>query len=59
MVTNFLQEMTKSYIFLVLQGAADMGPRGLVNKSQFSTMQIQNLSVDIVALCSRTTDLAR
>ena len=56
MVTNFLQEMTKSYISEVLQGAADMGPRGLVNKSQFNTMQVQNLSVDVI---SRTTDLAR
>ena len=36
-----------------------MGLRGLVNKSQFNTMQVQYLSVDIVALFSRTTDLAR
>ena len=36
-----------------------MGLSGLANKSQFNTMQVQYLSVDIVALFSRTTDLAR
>ena len=36
-----------------------MGLRRLVNMSQFNTMQVQYLSVDIVTLFSRTTDLAR
>lgn len=49
--------MTESYIFSVLHDVADMGARGLANKSQFNPMQVQYLPVDIVALFSGTTDL--
>lgn len=51
--------MTESYIFSVLHDVADMGARGLANKSQFNPMQVQYLPVDIVALFSGTTDLLR
>ena len=36
-----------------------MAPCGLVNKSRFNAMQVQYSSVDIVALFSSKTDLAR